>query len=425
MPEVTQPVTPNPATEAAASSAAPGEPRHPGLDALRGSMMLMGILLHGAVFYLAAPPAAFPMPTDRSGGPMFDVLFHFIHSFRMPAFFLLAGFFAALLWQKRGWKGFYRNRLARIAAPLLASMVFLLPFMGLFMMNFMLAARFGVHAWWPDLALMNQLGREMMAAGAPVNQIALGNLWFLHYLCWFYLMVPLWQVLVSASEPHAARWQSWFGSPWALLLFSLVTAATLWPFHGGQVHEGFMFLTPHVPSLAYFGFFFMLGYFIHRHREFLDMARRDTVRYGVIGFLLFPPSLYLSAVDVQSGSANWHLAAVLVHALCTWALITACIGGALRFLDRASPWSLYLAQSAYWVYLLHVGVAAFVAWWLVPYDWPGLIKFLLVVTVTTVVCFLSYHYLVQGTFMGRFLNGRRLNQDWPWRSKANLDVNGV
>ena len=78
-----------------------GERRYYGLDALRGGMMLLGIVLHGANLYLAAPPPAFPFPTDRNNAYVFDLLFFFIHSFRMPTFFVLAGFFASLLVEKR------------------------------------------------------------------------------------------------------------------------------------------------------------------------------------------------------------------------------------------------------------------------------------------------------------------------------------
>jgi hypothetical protein len=40
-----------------------------------------------------------------------------------------------------------------------------------------------------------------------------------------------------------------------------------------------------------------------------------------------------------------------------------------------------------------------------PVHWS--VKFTLNVTVTMVVLLASYHYLVRGTFVGQFLNGRR------------------
>jgi len=77
--------------------------RYYGLDALRGGMMLLGVVLHSAEFYISRPlPQMVGFPLDRNSSYLFDLVFHFIHSFRMPLFFVLAGFFAALLVEKRG-----------------------------------------------------------------------------------------------------------------------------------------------------------------------------------------------------------------------------------------------------------------------------------------------------------------------------------
>ena len=71
--------------------------RYYSLDALRGIMMMLGIVLHGSQWYLTEPPGGLPMPLDSSTSYLFDVLMHFIHSFRMPLFFVLAGIFTSLL----------------------------------------------------------------------------------------------------------------------------------------------------------------------------------------------------------------------------------------------------------------------------------------------------------------------------------------
>ena len=55
------------------------------------------------------------------------------------------------------------------------------------------------------------------------------------------------------------------------------------------------------------------------------------------------------------------------------------------------------------------------AWALAPLELPALVKFAMVGTVTTLVCFTTYHYWVQGSWLGVFLHGKRFSMDWPWR----------
>ena len=389
--------------------------RYYALDALRGAMMMLGIVLHGATFYLAVPPIAMPIPTDRNNSYLFDLIFHFIHSFRMPTFFVLAGFFTALLVEKRGVWGTYKNRSARVLAPLLAGAVTVLPLAGLFMMDFMLSVRFGTHDILPDLTSVRLLGREMYEAGVPVNQPALAHLWFLYYLCYFYLLIPVCQFLVARSltiEPGVRRL---LASPVSLLFLGLYTAVTLWPFGGGQVHEGFIFLKPHLPSLIYYGSFFAFGYVFHFYRDFLQSFVRYVAWCAALALVLFPLSLYATYLDHAAASFGSHLAAVVVHGLCTWTLIALSIGSALRFFDYESPWTLYTSQSSYWVFLVHLPVVCFAGWWMVQYDLPAGLKFLCVTAFTTMVCFLTYHHWVQKTWISDFLNGRRFDLDWPWR----------
>lgn len=59
---------------------------------------------------------------------------------------------------------------------------------------------------------------------------------------------------------------------------------------------------------------------------------------------------------------------------------------------------------------------------LVPYDLPAVFKFLCVAAFTTIVCFLTYHYWVQRTWVSDFLNGRRFDLNWPWRGRKPAAV---
>ena len=87
--------------------------RYHALDTLRASMMLLGIWLHTVVGY--SRDGGWPYK-DAHPTSLFDWTLAVIHTFRMPIFFLMAGFFGALLWE-RGRGRFVENRLKRILAP--------------------------------------------------------------------------------------------------------------------------------------------------------------------------------------------------------------------------------------------------------------------------------------------------------------------
>ena len=395
-----------------------GERRYFGLDALRGGMMMLGIVLHAAEMYLAAPPPQFAaFPADRNHSLVFDLLFHFIHAFRMPTFFVLAGFFAALLVEKRGLWGTYRNRAARVLAPLAVALLTIFPVTAIFVLDFAMAAKYGVHDWLPDPKLLARMDREIAAAGHPVGQLPALHLWFLLYLLYFYLLLPACGWLAKFARRRERAVGAMLGAPAMVLALGLYTALTLWPYRGGQVLEGFIFFRPHLPSLAYYGSFFVLGYLCRDFPALFRTAARHAGGYALVAAALFPLALYASDLDyaARGADAGLHLAAVIANGLCTWALIYCFIGCAQRYFDYQATWILYASQSSYWVFLVHMPLVGLAAWWLVPYDWPALLKFSLVVGFTATLCFASYHYLVQRSWISVFLNGRRFNLDWPWR----------
>ena len=95
-------------------SAAPTK-RYHDLDALRAVAMLLGILLHGFITFIEIPmwPA---QDINQSEGYLYAL--HAIHGFRLPLFFLISGFFTAMLWRKRGLKALLKHRAKRILLPL-------------------------------------------------------------------------------------------------------------------------------------------------------------------------------------------------------------------------------------------------------------------------------------------------------------------
>ena len=96
------------------------------LDALRAIAMLLGILLHALMPFIGIPEEYFPLQ-DTSQAPWMAIGLYAIHGFRMPLFFLISGFFTAMLWRKRGLAALINHRFKRIFLPLLVGMVTIIP----------------------------------------------------------------------------------------------------------------------------------------------------------------------------------------------------------------------------------------------------------------------------------------------------------
>ncbi|MDE0121524.1 MAG: acyltransferase family protein [bacterium] len=103
----------------------PGRKRRHDLDALRGFAMLLGVGLHAALAFFPAPWWVQDR-TSSFDGP-YDEFLWAVHGFRMPVFFLMSGFFTALLWRRRGLRSLLGHRLRRVALPLLIGLVTLVP----------------------------------------------------------------------------------------------------------------------------------------------------------------------------------------------------------------------------------------------------------------------------------------------------------
>ncbi|MCP5525183.1 MAG: acyltransferase family protein, partial [Verrucomicrobiales bacterium] len=117
--------------EASISMAQAGIPmatakRRHDLDALRAVAMLLGIAFHVALSF-ATGLHWLVQDAHRNVGLL--LFADASHGFRMPLFFLISGFFTAMLWRKRGLQALLKHRFKRILLPCLLGLVTIVPLM--------------------------------------------------------------------------------------------------------------------------------------------------------------------------------------------------------------------------------------------------------------------------------------------------------
>ena len=98
------------------------------LDALRGFAMLLGIVLHAAMSFIPGMGVIWGVQDSQSSG-LYAILLASIHGWRMPLFFLVSGFFTAMLWKKRGLRALLVHRFKRIFLPMVLAMLTIIPVM--------------------------------------------------------------------------------------------------------------------------------------------------------------------------------------------------------------------------------------------------------------------------------------------------------
>ena len=151
------------------------------MDNLRALAMLAGVVFHAALAYSPLMHPVWPL-ADSEPALAVDAVAWFLHMFRMPLFFLVAGFFAALLVARRGIAGLFRNRCARVLLPLL---LFLPPVLASL---HWLTARAVATAVRPS-PILAWLRAYVAEHGALPWIPGWAHLWFLFYLMLFTVLV--------------------------------------------------------------------------------------------------------------------------------------------------------------------------------------------------------------------------------------------
>ena len=374
------------------------------LDNLRATMMWLGIVLHVAVIHLEGP-SPLPWHDDRST-PVADLLMAFIHAFRMPVFFVLAGFFVALLVQRRGTRGMVRNRLQRLALPFVAFWPPIYVACGLLALLFLHRMERGT--WGIDQSLLPQ------GTSVPEGPSTM-HLWFLWMLLWFSLLtVPvqwLLQRLPAALPSALSRLFGGLGvAPWGFVVLALPLAWVGSFYSDGLVKPSGHFLPP-LTEWAHNGLFYLFGIALHQHQKGLfPLYMRRWPVYAIAGLACFMATgaLYdMLAGPAPHAIAHLPLWIALAYNACAWLWSFALIGLFLARLQRPHAWLAYLADSSYWVYLVHMPLTIGFGALLFGLPLPAPAKMLINVLATTVICLASYHLCVRFTPISSLLNGKR------------------
>ncbi len=370
-------------------------------DNLRALAMLAGVYLHAAFAY-AEPAQEIWLATDAGSSVFVDGTIWFIHLFRMSLFFLLSGYFAALVIARKGYKAFLSGRFLRIAVPFVV-------FYPILLVAATATIVFALQYLDHPRGLMKLIADASATRTGQAERQSLTtmHLWFLYYLMIFGLATPLlyqlpiWERLTPRHWIIAICWM-----PLALVPGVLGAGAPL------PAPESFW---PVWWPFAFYGLFYVAGWALFG-RESALTSLLGYERHLLVGsaalfvpYYLCLPRLELSVLTASSApELRWQtivlylLTCVLSVSLTIWSLLLG-----KKHLNWRSPAMSILADAAYWIYLLHLPMVLFLQTLLVPLAWPVYGKLMMVVVGTIVPCLASYFVFVRYTPVGWLLHGKR------------------
>lgn len=323
------------------------ETRFHSLDMVRACALLLGIVLHATMSFLPGfRQVGWPI-NDVSPSLTLGVVFYSIHIFRMTLFFTLAGFFARLIHERYGTRAFVRNRLKRVALPLVVFWPLVLP---------LTIAPF---VW--AVAQTGPLGPPTLPPPTPQRGLPWAHLWFLYLLIIFYAMA-------LALHTLAAKWGQ-YGN-WrnacrrlfahalrryyivALLVVptALVLMLTKWwvPWLGIPTPE--RGLIPNAPALLAYGTAFGFGWLLHQQRDLLGYLKDRSLPALAVAVALTAGTLAIMGVKPDFARHEVLTVSKVVFSLAylagAWCWTFAIIGIGLRFFASGVPTLRYLADAS-------------------------------------------------------------------------------
>jgi peptidoglycan/LPS O-acetylase OafA/YrhL len=382
------------------------------LDAVRAGALLLGVLLHATMSFL---PGQQVWAVRDEESTALGVLFFVTHMFRMSLFFLIAGFFARMSLHRKGLGAFVRDRLKRIAVPLVA-------FWPILFASIVATIVWGVtRQHGPEAA-----GAIPQPEGSILETFPLTHLWFLYVLLLFYAAALAARGLVVLTDRGLRLrggidrvMRALVRSGLAPFVLAVPTAVALYLRKGWLMwlgvpspDHGFI---PNAPALAAYGVAFGFGWLLHRQMAELRVLERRWPLHLAAAVGLSTMCLGMAGVAVtldpatqpaaQDPTQRFILAAA--YPLATWAWTFGLIGLAMRFRSGPNARIRYVADSSYWIYLIHLPIVMVVQVLVFPLQLPALAKFALVLAIAFPIMPLSYHLMVRYSFLGALLNGRR------------------
>lgn len=355
------------------------------MDAMRSVLMMLGVVLHSANVYLPSQSWAIysENPTDVA-----RYLVQFIHTFRMPAFFVVAGYFCVFTLVKYQPKKFLRIRLARIGIPLIITALTLNS-----LQSWLL-----VETGWRAFSF-----EKYVFDGGWVS-----HLWFLINLIVYFTLSAIFALLLKPvlikiwNKLHTLLTTT----PMiiVLLVLPLCSVAVLGLSKIGFPLYSTYFGVLHTFDLLIYLPFFVLGAVLGGNNDLLFRFSNTNPKTTIPIILLV---IIINRWLPESPDLLFKVLKEYLTALTVWLSVSLCFYLFYRYLNTPSGRWYYLSDASYSVYLFHHILVISLGMILVWAEIPGLIGMVILIVGTLVITLLIHHFVILNSKVARYLfNGK-------------------
>ena len=110
-------------------------------------------------------------------------------------------------------------------------------------------------------------------------------------------------------------------------------------------------------------------------------------------------------IDIPGG--GWNIVLSAVSAVSAWSWTYGLFGACINLLSKEREWVRYLADSSYWIYIMHLTLVIGIGALLTNVSVPAEVKLLVTMVGATLVLTLTYDLFVRSTWLGKWLNGKK------------------
>jgi glucan biosynthesis protein C len=363
-------------------------------DFSRALYLVLGIPFHAAVIYSLSHEWSVASPEKSE---LLTWLADFLHSFRMPGFFLLAGLFSMMLLDRQGAWPWLKSRLVRLGLPLLSATLLIVPFQ-IGVQQVALAVKGavpGLRSARPDRQQLSHFGEPWIA-----------HLWFLWVLIAYCIGLAILQALSRGSlRARLEAFVAWVGANRILSLAAFAAicelaaraqeiVVTASPYYGNAVINYNLYV-------VYFGF----GALVYSSRKLNDLLLRPgpVAALAGVALVLYAPVPHTDLID-----HTLKVMAAIVGAL----LIVGYISNlAHRHFNRPDARVRKLVDASFTIYLFHHPVIYVLATLFLMVDLPPVLEFAIIAISAGFISYAIHLALSRSAVLMLMFNGARRKHD--------------